>query len=172
MLVEETTRSTCQKYKKHIHISPEKQSFLRTWWHWALLWGYTKLSFYCSIFTFARTVQYLFFHQGNYGYNFIINMGHISMPWIFTVLEPISSKNRDFTVRSIGRVQWSAEDFLSDYNIRGLPFCVYFSWPTPSGFWRDKMHLSIERIKTFPLTELFIVQNSAVYLNILSALCS
>lgn len=34
------------------------------------------------------------------------------------------------------------------------------------------MHLSIERIKTFPLTELFIVQNSAVYLNILSALCS
>ena len=82
MLVEEKSRSTCQKYKKtYSHIATKTIFSANVMALSAAVRVYNlKLSFYCSIFIFARTVQYLFFHQGNYGYNFIINMGHISMP--------------------------------------------------------------------------------------------
>lgn len=82
MFGEEKSRSTCQKYKKtYSHIATKTIFSANVMALSAAVRVYNlKLSFYCSIFTFARTVQYLFFHQGNYGYNFIISMGHISMP--------------------------------------------------------------------------------------------
>ena len=81
-IVEEKSRSTCQKYEKtYSHIATKTIFSANVMALSAAVRVYNlKLSFYCSIFTFARTVQYLFFHQGNYGYNFIISVGHISMP--------------------------------------------------------------------------------------------